>query len=295
MSIVKSFSVGVGDMFYIRHYTDNFTIIDCCINDANKQPILDEISRASSNKGIFRFISTHPDQDHFSGLTDLDKNKNICNFYCVANQVTKFPETEDFKKYKYLRDSEKAFYLTKGCSRTWLNEGNSERGSSGINILWPDTNNKDFKEALLAAQTGSSPNNISPIIRYSIQDGPSYLWMGDLETDFMKKIEGEVHLEPVEVLFAPHHGRKSGRVPTNWLQQLKPKVIVIGEADCTDLCYYQNYNTIKQNSAGHIEFHNHDNQIDVFVENHSYTEDFLQRLGNYPSSQLYYIGTIKIK
>lgn len=30
MSIVKSYAVGAGDMFYIRHNTDNFTIIDCC-------------------------------------------------------------------------------------------------------------------------------------------------------------------------------------------------------------------------------------------------------------------------
>ena len=29
MSIVKSFSVGNGDMFYINHGSDNFTIIDC--------------------------------------------------------------------------------------------------------------------------------------------------------------------------------------------------------------------------------------------------------------------------
>ena len=27
MSIVKSYSVGAGDMFYIRHNSDNFTII----------------------------------------------------------------------------------------------------------------------------------------------------------------------------------------------------------------------------------------------------------------------------
>ena len=32
MSKVKSFSVGEGDMFYISHNSDNFTIIDCCLN-----------------------------------------------------------------------------------------------------------------------------------------------------------------------------------------------------------------------------------------------------------------------
>lgn len=295
MSTVKSFSVGNGDMFYIDHNTDNFTIIDCCINDANKQPILDEIVRVSSKKGISRFISTHPDKDHFEGLIDLDKKHHIYNFYCVENQVIKEPETEDFKKYKSLRDSKKAFYLTKGCSREWLNKSNSERSCSGLNILWPDTESKAFKEALRDAETGGSPNNISPIIRYDIYNGPSYLWMGDLGTEFMEEIENEIDLDPIDILFAPHHGRKSGRVPANWLQQLKPKVIVIGEAACDDLCYYGKYNTIKQNSAGHIEFHNDNNQIDVFVEKSPYTEDFLQNLSNHATNQLHYIGSIKIK
>jgi hypothetical protein len=35
MSIVKSLSVGNGDMFYIQHGSDNFTIIDCCLSDDN--------------------------------------------------------------------------------------------------------------------------------------------------------------------------------------------------------------------------------------------------------------------
>jgi len=29
MSIIKSFAVGNGDMFYIKHNSDNFSIIDC--------------------------------------------------------------------------------------------------------------------------------------------------------------------------------------------------------------------------------------------------------------------------
>ena len=29
MTVIKSFSVGLGDMFYILHGSDNFTIIDC--------------------------------------------------------------------------------------------------------------------------------------------------------------------------------------------------------------------------------------------------------------------------
>ena len=64
MSIIKSFSVGEGDMFYIDHNSDNFSIIDCCMDDSNKEVITQEIRDKSSKKGIVRFISTHPDEDH---------------------------------------------------------------------------------------------------------------------------------------------------------------------------------------------------------------------------------------
>ena len=43
MSIVKSFSVGYGDMFYIKHGSENFTVIDCYIDDENEDDnLMDE-------------------------------------------------------------------------------------------------------------------------------------------------------------------------------------------------------------------------------------------------------------
>ncbi len=111
MSIVKSFSVGNGDMFYIKHNSDNFSVIDCCMDDSNKKRIIDEIEEKSAEKGVKRFISTHPDNDHIKGLKCLDDKTNILNFYCVKNEATKKDETEDFVHYCNLRDWEKTFYL----------------------------------------------------------------------------------------------------------------------------------------------------------------------------------------
>lgn len=104
MSIIKSFSVGEGDMFYIDHNSDNFSIIDCCMDDSNKEVITQEIRDKSSKKGIVRFISTHPDEDHLQGLKYLDEQLGIVNFYCVKNSAVKADETEDFKHYCTLRD-----------------------------------------------------------------------------------------------------------------------------------------------------------------------------------------------
>ena len=49
---IKSFSTNNGDMFYIKHSSDNFTIIDCCIDEENKNSILNELINESKYKGI---------------------------------------------------------------------------------------------------------------------------------------------------------------------------------------------------------------------------------------------------
>jgi|SRR5437667_11155681 len=57
MSVIKSFSVGNADTFYIDHNSDNFSIIDCCLDEDTKDGILGEVSALSARKGITRFIS----------------------------------------------------------------------------------------------------------------------------------------------------------------------------------------------------------------------------------------------
>ena len=273
MSTVRSFSVGDGDMFYINHNSDNFSIIDChYVDDDQRDELFDRIKELSDKKGITRFISTHPDEDHIKGLKELDDKIEILNFYVVKNEALKSEETESFKHYCKLRDdSKKAYYVYKGCSRKWMNQNSEERGSSGINFLWPDTSNSDFKAALDEVKDGSGFNNISPIFTYSVQDNVKMMWMGDMETSFLDKIKDNVTWPKVDVLFAPHHGRKSGHVSADVLEKLAPKVIVLGEAPSKDLDYYNGYNTIKQNSAGDITFICEDKVVRVYVENFSYS------------------------
>ena len=193
-------------MFSIRHASDNCTIIDCSISIDDQDWLLGEIDKQREGKTITRFISTHPDQDHLMGLSALDDHIEILNFYVVKNSATKDDETDDFKRYKKLRDGDKAFYIHKGCTRRWMNQSNEERGHSGINVHWPVTSNEDFKQALQDTADGKSPNNISPVITYSLEDGVKMAWFGDLETEFMEKIADEISWPEVDIVFAPHHG-----------------------------------------------------------------------------------------
>ena len=84
-----------------------------------------------------------------------------------------------------------------------------------------------------------------------------------------------------------------GKIPEDVLRKLNPKIIVIGEAPSEDLNYYNNYNTITQNSAGDITFECEDNKVHIYVSSDSYMVDYLEN-DNHPSSYGKYIGTLKV-
>jgi beta-lactamase superfamily II metal-dependent hydrolase len=294
MSLVKSLSVGNGDMFYIRHNSDNFTIIDCSLSESNRNSILSQLRRAMAGKSVVRFISTHPDDDHLCGLEWLDDQLQFRNFYCVKNGATKDDPTDDFGRYCSLRNSpQKAFYISAGCRRHWMNLDGNGRGSAGLTVLWPKPDNPRFIEALEDAAWGLSPNNISAVIRYRLHGGPTILWMGDLETEFMEEIENDIDLSPADILFAPHHGRDSGRVPASILQRIQPKLIVVGEAPSEHLNYYADYDTITQNSAGDITFDCVTGWAHVYVSDVTYMPEFLE-WQDLDDTHGYYIGSLRV-
>lgn len=296
MSIIKSFSVDKGDTYYIKHNSNNFTIIDCNLLDDRKDEIVSEFRRESREKAVVRFISTHPDDDHIHGISYLFDHLDIPNFYCVANKVHKDPNTDSFERYEELRDSPKAFYLNKGCKRCWMNEDDEDKqyGSAGINILWPITSNEEFKKALDEAEKSGQPNNISPIVSYSAANSVEVIWMGDLKNDFMNKIEDRISLNPVDVLFAPHHGRKTGRPPKSWMDSMNPGLVIIGEADSKDLEYYQDYVHLCQNTAGDILLDCVNDYVHIYVSNPYDVKGLLNlKVADYEG--LSYIGSLATK
>lgn len=297
MAIVKSYAVGNGDMFYIQHNSDNFTIIDCQLFGDHKDWLVNELKAESKNKGIVRFISTHPDEDHIQGIEYLDEKMPIRNFYVVKNSATKPEETESFKHYCRLRDGEKAYYVYKKCSRKWMNLSDDVRKTAGIQIMWPNTSNEHFKKALQEAADGTKFNNISLVARYAVEDSASFMWIGDLETQFMEDIYDDIELQQTTVVFAPHHGRSSGKLPNKWLDKLKPKIIVIGEAEQRHLHHYSGYKKITQTKAWDITFEPNGRKVHCYASNKNYGKrDWLDDEGraNITSQRdtHYYIGSL---
>ncbi len=293
MSIVKSFAVGNGDMCYIKHISDNLSIIDCNLTGDRDDEIIQELKEQAGGTRMRRFISTHPDQDHFGGIEKLDAEFPIWNFYVVQNQAVKADKTESFKYYCQLRDSDKAFYIYKDCSRKWMNQSDETRSTAGIHVLWPDASNEHFKQALADCDAGESYNNTSAVIRYSVQDGASVMWLGDLETEFMENITDNIDLPKTTIVFAAHHGRQSGKIPDSWLKKLDPQIIIIGEGPSRHLNYYTGYKKITQNRAGDITMDLCDDMVHFYVSSETYSHAGLTDEGRakFPN----YIGSITVE
>ena len=135
-----------------------------------------------------------------------------------------------------------------------------------------------------------------PIITYSLNDGAEVAWMGDLESNFQENVKDTIALPSVDILFAPHHGRDSGKVVQKWLNEMSPKLIIIGEAPSQHLCYYPGYNCITQNSAGAITFDcTDDGKIHIYVANKNYSVSFLKNESMFNAFGGYYLGTLLTK
>ncbi len=310
MSRVKSFSFPKGnirgDMYYIKHGSSSFTVIDSYLlsdsffDENNRQKeIIDEIIEQSKDR-VRRFISTHPDHDHIAGIGTLFSRWPTNNFYAVANNIPEDADDPDLCKYIELKDKYN-FDVERGITRCWLNDSNEEHGSSGINFLWPILNNEKFQSALEKVSEGQSVNNICPIITYSIKEGPKYMWMGDLESDMQQEYYDTCcdTIPQVNILFQPHHGRKSGAVPKVLLEALNPQLIIIGNAPSEDIEYGDTHMTITQNTAGDLVFVNEDNFVHIYSQNFIPNKpNCLIRLSSKTNSPdagtPYYCGSLKI-
>lgn len=160
-------------------------------------------------KSIFRFIMTHPDMDHMSGLYRLGtEGIPIVNFWDTDNKkdVSKSDvygkyDFNDWETYQTLRmstDSPKVLKLLKGDQRDFFQQ-------DGIKILSPT------KELVEKANQKKSWNLLSYVLLIEYA-GHKIILGGDADCEVWESLasENKELLENISILKAPHHGRNSG-------------------------------------------------------------------------------------
>lgn len=116
-----------------------------------------------------------------------------------------------------------------------------------------------------------------------------------METDMQEEFDKKVTNTHMTIVFAPHHGRKSGHIPSSLMDKLTPKLVIVGEAPSDELDYYSDYDTITQNTAGDILFETNGDYLDVFVSESGYkkTDGMVQNTNHGKHDGMKYLGSVK--
>lgn len=183
---------------------------------------------------VFRFISTHPDMDHLSGLYKLSQSAiGIEIFWDIEHKFEQSPDDEGFSSGKYdYRDWEayKKFRESANspkCINPLRNHSQNFWKQDGIHILAPDSKLIDI------AHDNDDKNHLSYVLLVVYGKTKIYL-CGDATNDqtlpnviehygqdfFIKKDDELI------ILKAPHHGRDSGYY-NDFVKLLKPDAVIV--------------------------------------------------------------------
>src|ERR1700730_6130391 len=286
MGIVHFLNVKNGDCSVIQHATGHVTVMDV-FNASEENELLrgldEALAKADRIRGnfnqkhypvnpitylkrheivsVFRYILTHPDVDHLGGFKAFCKTFPPTNFWDTANREEKefgglsYGE-EDWLFYKSLRDGNresdpKRLVLFSGSRGQFYNRDESGAGGGdGLYVLAPTP------ELITSANASGDFNDASYVVLYRSAGG-RVLFAGDSHDATWEYIL-ENHADDVrdvDLLIAPHHGRKSDRL-YDFLDVVNPTLTLFGNANSEHLAYnawnYRKLHFITNNQANCI-------------------------------------------
>lgn len=331
MSILHFLNVLEGDCSFMQHNSGNITMID--VNNASKvttqykstnaifesfslpkgnynqkkYPVnpIDYLNKFSINN-IFRFVLTHPDMDHMGGIKELFENKTITNFWDTENNkdMGNFNDSpyneDDWIFYQSLRkgnENIKTLNVYNGSKNIYFNQNkDGSEGGDEISILCP--NKKLVEES--NSNESSDYNDCSYVLLVK-SDNKKIIFGGDSSDKSWEYILDNYSdlVENVDILIAPHHGRKSER-NYDFLDILKPRITFFGNANSEHLAYdawnKRNLLHIQNNQANCIIADIGPSAILFYVTNETFAQDFSRNNGynTYYSDKLdaWFIGQL---
>jgi competence protein ComEC len=186
-------------------------------------------------RDVFRFILTHPDMDHLSGICRLDHDIGIVNIWDTDNNKTISDDSwagspydkDDWDAYQRLRQSTanpKCIRPTRGDSHQYWNE-------DGIEIFSPSP------DLIKLANEEDEFNHSSYVLRVSYAGRKVFLG-GDASKEALDDVLKSVGKNGMkaDILLAPHHGSRSC-FNMGAVEAISPKLIIVSVAVGTDYAY----------------------------------------------------------
>lgn len=283
MSLIHFLNVKNGDCTWIEHDGGHNTMIDVC----NAKPVrlnknlkmnLDEEYYGNHNRknypvnpveylkkfevtNIFRFILTHPDMDHMDGIRYIFEEFAVTNFWDTKNNKVMDENSDwgrfdkkDWDFYQSIRNGTaeiKVLNLNNDAEGKYYNEDDKNGEGDGLHILAPS------KDLVSEANEIGKYNDCSYVILYKTENR-KIIFAGDSAEktwDFIIKNYRE-KIENIDLLIAPHHGRRIKELSNSYLDIMKPKLTLFGNAESEYLDYSawnnRNLPKITNNQASNI-------------------------------------------
>lgn len=318
-------NVKEGDCSVIQHASGRVTVVDVC-NATLVSPLLEAATegratvqrRVSGNFGqkkhpvnpisylsahgirsVFRYVQTHPDMDHMDGIEALFATMYPSNFWDTNNKEEKeFSATGPYKEsdwrfYKRLRDGNprtnpKRLTLEPLSSGEYYNEPD---GGDGLYVLAPS------RDLVAQANETGSYNEASYVLLFVTSYGHSIVLAGDSHDKTWEYVleRYEDLVTDVDLLVAPHHGRKSGRSYA-FLDVLRPTLTFFGNARHEHLAYgawnSRGFNKITNNQAGCMVVDLEATTMELYVTNASYARTVNRAATYNQQMRAYHVGSI---
>lgn len=302
MGIIHFMNVNEGDCIWIQHLSKHNTIID--ISNGNETSVILEHASLSGNHKqkehpvnpieylkdrnvttIFRFILTHPDMDHMDGIKKLFDEFEVLNFWDTKNTKIMDDKSDwgkydksDWDFYQEIRTSTSSpttLNLYAGAKGKYYNQfENGKSGADGLYLLAPTS------QLVEEANETEDYNDCSYVILYKTGNNKKVIFSGDsAEKTWDYIIENHKdEVTDVDLLIAPHHGRKSGG-NYDYLDVLNPKLTLFGNAPSEYLDYAswnnRNLDIITNNQANNIIIQtNGESGMDVYVKYETFAKRY---------------------
>ena len=327
MPRVHFLNVNQGDCIVLEHNSGRTTIFDICAGNIERErrtaPSLlakEDITPAPGNyrmchhptnpldylarlptTAIWRFVLSHPDMDHLDGFNALLTEFPVLHFWDSGARRQK-PDfgnfggykEEDWDRYAKVIAGEEAgtrsIQVRSDAQFKYANQDDTVNGAGdGLHILAPD-------ETLIKKGNSTQDfNDASYVVLYRSAIG-RVLLAGDAHDatwDYIKE-HYENDVANVELLIAPHHGRKSGR-SYEFLDYVNPKLTLFGCASSDHLAYdawnYRKLPHITNNQCGCIVAEGH-NAMNIYVENRIFAEKASGNTSLTNAQGFYYLGQV---
>lgn len=236
---VHFLNVGKGNCTVIQFPSGRLAIIDIDNSriDDDDDVLQDPVAFLDANypnQDVFRFILTHPDMDHMSGLAELKLKRVISNFWDTNHDKVLDPDKDEFGIYD--PEDWRAYLSMRGSAKNpkhlFLYRDTSDHFwyEDGVSILAPspslETLSRNCKDT-----DSDKYNHISYVLRIQYEgivillggDATRAAW-DDIFAHY--KANNQLNMLKAHVFLAPHHGSENN-VNADVFAHIAPEYVVV--------------------------------------------------------------------